>query len=1334
MKNRLIALVLCGLMLAAFLPVSNSFIITANAASPLKQRSTFFTDEDVENMRANAVKYSWVASQRDGNIQNADIYLEGFGLEGIWSLATSQDMPRCYAVESPLDCINCHDKQTGYSNNLLTKPWKVTCSKCGMTFPTNDFESYYKSSLDENGIFIPGKGDKKYLVNTLYPEKGEKWGVDDGWGVAEGSQRYMYAAYLATRYWDYARYMVAYFYNSYLYTGEQKYADAGIVLLDRVADLYPALDITPYTRAKGFFFSDGGGYQGKIGGSISECEYVLPFLYAYDAFFPAFKNMSKEALDLLKIKSGGKKATYQDVMVNIENGLVKQIYPAVQTGKIRGNSGMHQRALALAAVVLDDKTLSKQWLDFVFRSGSTTVKKITGGNLSTIFVNDIDRDGFGNESAPDYNSGWLSFYFDIAKILDGYVINGTDISYDLYQNVKFKKMFYSMINLIVSDIYTPNIGDTQYTGNPKLFVNLNQTLNAYLKFGDPLFAQAAYLVNGNSAENLRIEPTEKEPEMTKAVEEVIKEHGILDITSTNLTGFGFAALQNGVLEEATVSEPIKNLGLEAADIEILNEKSVEDPGAVRVEDGIRLSPATMATLTFPMGGSGAVYDVVIHVLRDGAKGAYNVYIDGKLAQEALELSGKEALGEKAYMRKTFALTKGLHYITFEPVEDTVGATITGITLVKSADIIKEEKISTKTSLTMYYGRNDGHGHNDNLNLGLYAFNLNLTPDLGTPEVKDSTDMMRQYFIENVISHNTVMVDKGQQSEVIASEPTHFDDSEFVKLISVDAANAYIKTDEYERTSALIKYSDDVSYFVDFFKVAGGKNHIYSFHSAESSKHTTTGLELTKQTDSSGNYVGTLLSPGISWGGKNDVTGFQYFTKIRRDEAPKGDFTIDWDLVDTWQTGAVAQANLKLHMLGKYDKVTLAVGTPPRNKAGNPSELEYVLVENESSDTLTSLFSAVIEPYAMAESFIVSSELVNVAAADGKAEKDSTEIKAIKVVLKNGRTDYIICNTGDTSVEYTIDGQYKFKGFFGVISVVDGKVSLYSNDSEIICDKKTNNRLTGKVSSFTKELTDKNYINVTLDKDTDPASLAGKYIYIDNNHARNASYKIVSAEKSGKEYKLYIGDVTLIERYLNANDTSKGYVYDVTENAAFYIPLSYEEGFKVEEATVDLFSGAVLSHGAKKNVKAGEFVSNIMLTDKNAVKASEATSYTITVDESFGDGALFEVKDGALYAKSDISTTSNITYSLNLKVTTDKGNCNVLASLSTMSASAEKTARYVDLPLTYIAPEGENDDPAISDDPVSNENGGIFIWIIIGIAVVAAAGGAVFVLSKKKTNK
>jgi len=1328
MKRVISVKILSCLLLLAVLPFGGLLSMKTNAANePIKQKVTYYTEEERQNILANVGKYSWVKAQRDSYAANAQKYID-LGYEWLWSLFTSQDMPRCYTVESPIACLSCDAKALSYSYNLPNDPWKLTCSKCGMKFPTNDFGKYYESSLDENGIFIPGKGDKQYLKNVLYPEKGESWGTDDGWGYESSEHRFMYASYLANCHWIQGRTILSTLYNAYLYTGEQKYADAAIIMLDRASDLYPDLDILPFTREKGFFFSDGGGKQGKIAGSISECTEVLPYLYAYDALFPAFETMSDEAMAFLKDHSDGAKKTYKDIMVNIENGMVMQIYPAVQSGKIRGNSGMHQRALALAAVVLDDSKLSKEWLDFVFRTGTTSTTKITGGNLSTIFVNDIDRDGFGNEAAPHYNSGWLGFYFDIANILDGYVIDGTDISYDLYENVKFRKMFYAMINLIVADNFTPNIGDTQYTGNAKIFTNLKQTLTAFMRYRDPYLAQAAHMLSGGNIEVLRLEATEKDPEAAiSLVQEIIDKQGTLDLGSNNMTGYGLAVLQNENTDEETDSAP-KSVRYNAEDIEILNEHTVSDPGALRADGAIKLTSKT-ATLTVYIDSEEAVYDISFQYTGDGASGKYNVYIDGKLAQAELELNTDAAKSKSAYMKKTHNLKKGLHYFTFEPTSESASATLNGIQFNKSSDSTGSSDKKSKTALTMYYGRNGGHGHNDNLNLGLYAYNVNITPDLGTPEVKDSTDMMRIYFVENVISHNTVMIDKTQQSNVIASEPQYYGDSEYVKVISVDASEAYPNSDQYKRTSALIKFSDDQSYAVDFFKVSGGNDHIYSFHSAESSDYTTTGLNLEKQTDASGKYKGTLFSPDVEWGGNKDKSGFQYFTNVRTDNAPNGDFSIDWKIVDTWKTAQSNDIHLKLHMLGNYDKVTLVTGTPPRNKTGNPSALEYVLVENTGTNT-DSLYSAVFEPYDKGTNFIISTELCDIV-RDGQSLKFDTAIKAIKVTLENGRTDYIICNTGDTEAEYTIDNRFSFIGSFAVVSYNGDEISHYAIYSSVVGEIKTAPRVTGEVTSFTEELSTNNYIGAKLDGDVNVEELAGKYVYIDNDTPRNASYRIISAEKTGAVYSLQIGDVTLIEKYKDSNNPSLGYIYDIEKGAKLYIPLDSYSGFSGTENRMGHISQATISHGIKSRVSAGEFIANIIPTAENAITASEVPEYTVSIDESYGDAKLFVIKDNKLYSASDIDSDGVDSYTIKLRIESAGSNFIKAYSIPVMSKSEEEKAIYSELPLKYVLPENTEK----TDGETLSEKGSVPIGAIAaGIGVCAAAAGAAVISHRKKKTK
>ena len=75
--------------------------------------------------------------------------------------------------------------------NPLTNPWKIQCPVCKRRFPSNDFGAYYRSGLDEHGVFKPGLADRTLLTNTLYPEKDTElgvtgWGVDDGFGYFPG--------------------------------------------------------------------------------------------------------------------------------------------------------------------------------------------------------------------------------------------------------------------------------------------------------------------------------------------------------------------------------------------------------------------------------------------------------------------------------------------------------------------------------------------------------------------------------------------------------------------------------------------------------------------------------------------------------------------------------------------------------------------------------------------------------------------------------------------------------------------------------------------------------------------------------------------------------------------------------------------------------------------------------------------------------------------------------------------------------------------------------------------------------------------------------------------
>ncbi|TNJ63852.1 hypothetical protein FE784_23550 [Paenibacillus hemerocallicola] len=532
----------------------------------LKTRATYYTTDKVNAARQNVLKYDWAKSLREAAEKAANRYLSK-GLDFLWESVPAQTLPRSYGVNQVLGSPITGREIDRYGNypykaDPLDRTWKIVDPSSGYTFPTNDFGTYYRSGLDQNGIFRTDLADRSLLVNTEYPEKGPTWGVDDGFGwVDDKGDIYTFIAYYNHWFLWYGKSgliegALTAFRDAYLYTGNLKYARAGTAMLDRVADLYPDMDISAYDRSV-FLNSDGRKNTGKIIGSIWETSLVKTFISSFDAFFPAmddpdivqYLEEKSRKYGLANPKSGG---AY--IRGNIEKGIIRQIYPAVQAAQICGNDGMHQSALVMAAVVYDTLPDTKEWLDFVFQTGGLARNpfRVTGGNVLNSLVSDVDRDGSGNEASPGYNGIWLSHHQLSADILDGYDLYPGS---DLYKNAKFRKMFSAFYPLLLSETFTLNAGDTAATGNPYIQVSLSDMVKAFNKFGDPIFAQLAYFLNHNRTENLHLDVFSYDPErIADRIGGVIAEYGPLDMKSNNMTGYGFAALRDGVTSQHTLRD------------------------------------------------------------------------------------------------------------------------------------------------------------------------------------------------------------------------------------------------------------------------------------------------------------------------------------------------------------------------------------------------------------------------------------------------------------------------------------------------------------------------------------------------------------------------------------------------------------------------------------------------------------------------------------------------------------------------------------------------------------------------------------------------------------
>lgn len=1157
--------------------ISNTQITVKDPATlkGVKMKTSLYTDEKIANARNNIAKYEWAKAEKDNVTAKADEYL-ALGEDFWWNIVTSQNVPRSFSVNQKMVCPICGtDIYKEYGNypwvmDPVNHPWKLICPKCKSLFPANDFGAYYKSGLDAYGKFDPKLADKSLLKNTLYPDKPENWCVDDGFGGYgnDASQKLLFIAYY--NHWglwyDAHSYGIIQdaldaFRDAYLYTGEEKYAHIGTILLDRIADVYPEMDSSVYKWDDGFLNSHGGTGLGKILGSIWETIIVPSFIRAYDAFYPAMD--SEDTVNYLKNKAdiynmSNPKISGNAIRKNIEDGILRQVLPGVKNCQLEGNTGMQQSCIALAAVVLDSLPETKELIEFNNNPLilSSSPRTVTGGGLLPILVDEVDRDGQGNECAPGYNYLWLQQLRQVADVMDGYTLPGLDASADLYKNPKFIKMFKAFYPLILSSRYSAAIGDTGGTGTAGLMGDLADCIKGFEKTGDTTLAQLAYYMNHSRVDGLHSDIFSADPyKIVSDIQAIIDKQGELKLNSTNMTGFGFAALRDGTnyVKDAGIIYNFKDLPITRKDAEF---GYYSNSGTMQFD---AMNPGLTAEFSFNVAAEDD-YEIDLKTFKAASYGIYDIFIDGiKIATyDFYGTSGAGNLEKIGAMH----LTAGTHKITFVNNGRNAGNTeaykmgVIQLSLLnaKAQEIkrISDEKGDTQRDVWMYYGHNGNHGHADSLNLGMHAFGIDIAPELGYPEYT-GPDPKRLQWESNTISHNTVVVDNSKQQEQFGGTPLHFDDSDMVKLMDADARGAYSQTSTYRRTTALIKVDENNSYAIDLFRIVGGSNHNFSFHSNEGTV-TTEGLNLTAQ------GKGTYAGPDIDYAKRYDSvdgwgyngSGYHYLINVEKDTAPASQFSVDWKIDPSRSPLPFEQdVHLKLTMLTQANDVALADGLPPQRPA-NPDKLKYFVV-HRNGENLSSLFTSVLQPYKNSP-FIQSIEKVELRHGNTVVADDSAT--AIKVVLKNGRTDYIV-NSLDSTITYKVDGKFNFKGFFGVYSEINGKqVYGYINDGKLIGSVEGKDCLKGTISDFTRDLSSTNEIIVKMGDEVSAETLKGRYIYVENDGVRNASYEIKNVSKlADGMYKLDIGDVTLIRKFADQKDFSKGYIYDIANGQTFRIPLS-----------------------------------------------------------------------------------------------------------------------------------------------------------------------------------
>ncbi len=333
---------------------------TALSIQAAKQASALYPSHLTERARANAAKYPWAAKLRTSILNRAD-YWAKMSDEQLWDMMFGSTLLRSHHVWSSGYCPVCRKPVPMYDWKIdaVQHPWKVRCPHCRQLFPKNDFPKFYRSGLDEHGVFQPDRADRSLLYNPEHASPSDplrSLGVDDGTGYYDGQHRwYFIGTYLKYgQFEDLVLNGIANLAAAYSITGEKQYAHKAAVMLDRVADVWPTFDYATqglvYER-----YRYGGGTAGYVTYSIDSAFNVRKLMIAYDQVFEA----AREDQELVRFLSSqarryrleNSKATFADVQRNIEDRILR--HALAHPEKIRTNYPGTDGALALAKTVLD---------------------------------------------------------------------------------------------------------------------------------------------------------------------------------------------------------------------------------------------------------------------------------------------------------------------------------------------------------------------------------------------------------------------------------------------------------------------------------------------------------------------------------------------------------------------------------------------------------------------------------------------------------------------------------------------------------------------------------------------------------------------------------------------------------------------------------------------------------------------------------------------------------------------------------------------------------------------------------------------------------------------
>ncbi len=330
------------------------------------------------------------------------------------------------------------------------RPWKLRCPVGGEEYPSNDFQKFLDSGLQDRSLLT---GD--------YP--------DDGWGWRKegAAKKHWFVAYYC--HWLWYSYLIPAVLNlsrAYLLTGKQVYGRKCLIMLHRIAQYYPEMDHNKQSRYATEF---DRSYQGKIVNYIWETNVIRQLAESVANLRPYITDSTARAVGM----QGDELARF------LEDRLLLEGLAGIEGGKIVGNYGMHQHAALVIVKALGRKAVTDRWLDRLLNNPK-------GGywhqGLRYAMDNYIYREGMSFENAPGYCFGWSSNLLSIATHLES-------LGVDFPDKDKLRRMLEVPERILCLGRYTPAIGDSGSVTSGRVRLSPSDAAKAYRMFRSPSFAR-----------------------------------------------------------------------------------------------------------------------------------------------------------------------------------------------------------------------------------------------------------------------------------------------------------------------------------------------------------------------------------------------------------------------------------------------------------------------------------------------------------------------------------------------------------------------------------------------------------------------------------------------------------------------------------------------------------------------------------------------------------------------------------------------------------------------------------------------------------------------------